>query len=500
MAFDTVSGQPQHRHAANDSVQPRMLQGGVAVTIRFRAPRRASAAIAVAVALLCVLPALPASGRMPVGVVAREVSTSVRGSSVVALPITATHVALHWLGAPDANVTAAYSADGVTFGPAEPVEHDDRGQGKADLGRDRTDHTFGGVIWTDSARFVKVTSDRPIAQLDVVAINARAAGRTIGTASQSVARAVVNQPAVMSRSAWGADESQRFDQSGHELWPPEFYPIQKLTVHHTAGKNNDPDPAATVRAIYYYDAVTKAWGDMGYNFLIDESGRIYDGRFARTYAGTEIPTGEDLSGKGVTGAHVQGYNSGTVGIALLGTLTNQDATPAARAALEQLLAWKADRHSIDPKGTSIYTNPVSGAQKTVANISGHRDWAATECPGGVFYASFPSLRLAVATRINGEPPSATVPGSPTLTASRPTNSKGVRLNWTAPDDGGSPITEYRVLRMNNGVFSRIATLSASTLTYRDTNTKRGRAYTYVVRAANSVGTGPYSNQATATAR
>jgi hypothetical protein len=312
----------------------------------------------------------------------------------------------------------------------------------------------------------------------------------------------VDQPPVISRAGWGADESLRFDGGGNELWPPEFHPIQKLIVHHTAGKNNDPDPAATVRAIYYYDAVTKGWGDMGYNFLIDEAGHIYEGRYSRTYAAGEIPSGEDGNGDGVTGAHVGGYNSGTVGIALLGTLTDQDATPAARAALEQLLAWKAERHSIDPLGSGTYVNPVNGVTKNVANISGHRDWAATLCPGDVFYATLPQLRGDVAAIVNGTPPPAvTVPGAVLLTAATPPKGKGVKLSWTAPsDDGGSPITEYRVLRLTNGSFSRIATLDGATYSYRDRNTKRGRIYTYVVRAVNSVGVGPYSNEASAKSR
>src|SRR3954469_2530195 len=248
-------------------------------------------------------------------------------------------------------------------------------------------------------------------------------------------------------------KSLRFDGSGNELWPPEFHPIQKLIVHHTAGRNADPDPAATVRAIYYYDTVTQGWGDMGYNFLIDESGRIYEGRYSRTYAAGEMPTGEDASGNGVTGAHVQGYNSGTAGIALLGTLTNQDATPAARAALEKLLAWKAERHGIDPLGSSVYVNPVNGTQKTFANIAGHRDLAATECPGGTFYATFPQLRQSISQRITGTAPSKTVPSAPALTARTAPTGKGIALNWTAPPDGGSPITEYRVLRLNGGVFT-----------------------------------------------
>lgn len=443
--------------------------------------------------LVALAPALPAQGGAPVGVVGREVTTSVDLSRVVELPFVATHVALHWSGSPNAEISVAFSADGATFEPAEAVQHDH-------AGGETAGHTFGSITWTGGARFVSVTSDRPVARLAVVAIDSNHWSRE-SKATAYVATAAVEQPGVVSRAGWSADESQRFDSSGNELWPPEFYAIQKLTVHHTAGKNSDPDPEATVRAIYYYQAITRGWGDVGYNFLIDEAGRIYEGRYSRTYATGEMPTGEDINGNGVTGAHVGGYNSGNVGIALLGTLSTQDATPAARAALERLLAWKAERHSIDPMGSGVYTNPVSGAQKTTANISGHRDWAATECPGGTFYASFPALRQAVATRISGTPPPPqTVPSASTLTAASPNTGKGVRLNWTAPADGGSPITEYRVLRLANGAFSRIATVGPTTISYRDTSTRRGRSYTYVVRAVNAIGFGPYSNQASAIAR
>ena len=120
-----------------------------------------------------------------------------------------------------------------------------------------------------------------------------------------------------------------------------------------------------------------------------------------------------------------GFNSGTVGIALLGTLTNQDATPAARDALTRLLAWIAGGHGIDPHGSALYTNPVNGTQKTFPNIAGHRDVAATECPGGVFYATLPALRDAVAAMIAGTPtPDFTVSTSPatqTVTAGQQTS-------------------------------------------------------------------------------
>ena len=107
-----------------------------------------------------------------------------------------------------------------------------------------------------------------------------------------------------------------------------------MTVHHTATANGDADPAATVRAIYRYQAVDRGFGDIGYQYLIDESGRVYEGR----YSGTDSYPGHDADGVNVvTAAHVGGFNSGNTGIALLGTLTSLEPTPAARSSLEGLL-------------------------------------------------------------------------------------------------------------------------------------------------------------------
>jgi uncharacterized protein with LGFP repeats len=296
----------------------------------------------------------------------------------------------------------------------------------------------------------------------------------------------VAQPPILSRADWGADESLRFAAGGAEVWPPAFYPVQKLIVHHTAGANNDPNPAATIRSIYYYHAVTQGWGDIGYNFLVDEAGRIYKGRHSHPPGVTaDTITGEDGAGNSVTAAHAYQYNSGTIGVALLGTLTSRDATPAARAALVDVLAWKADAHAIDPYGSSLYTNPVGGNQKVFANIAGHRDVEATECPGGVFYATLPQLRTQVAARMG--PPDTTAPSTPTgLTASG--GKRQITLAWTASTDtGGSGLAGYEVFRSTSagGPFALLG--QSTSTTYTDSGTTRGRRYWYQVKAYDSAG-------------
>jgi hypothetical protein len=335
-----------------------------------------------AVAALLVALVVPAAAHAASDTSATRHSARVAHTRTFALPAGTTHFAVYWRGPRTANVRVAVGArraDRVTLD--ELAEH-------------RSGPTsFGTRMLARHARRVRVVVDRPM-RVTVLALRDRGARQV-----RPVARpASISQPPIVLRSGWGADERLRFDSSGKEVWPPAFYPVQKLIVHHTATQNDDPDPAATIRSIYYYHAVTQGWGDIGYNFLVDEAGRIYEGRHTFDEPSAS-PPGEDSRGYGVTAGHAAGYNSGTVGIALLGTLSNRDATPAARHALEQLLAWEAERHGIDPQASSVYVNPVNGTQATFPNIAGHRDVNATECPGGAFYATLPTIRSDVAAML-----------------------------------------------------------------------------------------------------
>src|SRR5437763_3514859 len=218
-------------------------------------------------------------------------------------------------------------------------------------------------------------------------------------------------PEISTRAGWGANEGMRKGR-------PEFAPISKLVVHHTVTPNNDPDPAQTVRAIYAYHTRNNGWNDIGYNFLVDQQGRVYEGRFARSYRPGEAPTGEDESGRGVIGAHAKAVNPGTAGVALLGDYSGGVLPPEPQVdGLVRLLAWKAARHDIDPKGASPFT-AVDGSQRTFPNIAGHRDVGDTGCPGGRLYERLPEIRQRVADAIGapGAPPPPPLPPPPPVPA------------------------------------------------------------------------------------
>jgi hypothetical protein len=212
-------------------------------------------------------------------------------------------------------------------------------------------------------------------------------------------------PPYLSRAAWGADESYRFDpETGEVIAPPVFIPVQTLTVHHTGFDDDETDPAATVRAIYYAQAVGNGWGDVGYHLFIDDAGRVYEGTYSDP---DQVPVfGPDpVDGRPqmVNGAHVGGFNAGNVGVCLIGDFTARRPTAEARRSLAVVLAALSAVCGLNPIGTTNYVNPISGAAATLATLPGHRDWnaanpaaGATECPGNTFYPDLPAIRRAAA--------------------------------------------------------------------------------------------------------
>ena len=190
---------------------------------------------------------------------------------------------------------------------------------------------------------------------------------------------------------------------------PAYFPVQALTVHHTATANDDPDPAATVRAIYAQHVVANGFADIGYQLLVDERGCVYEGRASGedglpVFAGLPLP-GQPLLA--VNGAHAVGFNAGNVGVALLGDFTDRAPTSQALRALVGVLAALSFVSGLDPAGQVEYVNPISGATLTVDAIAGHRDWNPTECPGDRLYELLPDVRARVARLGAGIAPAST---------------------------------------------------------------------------------------------
>lgn len=206
--------------------------------------------------------------------------------------------------------------------------------------------------------------------------------------------AEVAPPPIVTRAQWGADESLRGGRPG-------FAAISRLVVHHTADPgNNLADPAAAMRGIYRYHVKSQGWSDIGYNFVIDEAGRIYEGRWAQAYPGGAVHDGEDDRNLGVIGAHAAGYNTGAVGVCLLGNFQyGAEPTAAALDSLVEVLAWKASHHGIDPTAR-VQASKYRGAEtRTVGTISGHRDYGTTSCPGQHLYELLPVVRERVRRRL-----------------------------------------------------------------------------------------------------
>src|ERR671934_1630119 len=195
---------------------------------------------------------------------------------------------------------------------------------------------------------------------------------------------IAGSPPIITRLSWGADESIR-------RAPPQYAPaVQYALVHHTAGTNNysPADSAAIVRGIEIYHVKGNGWNDIGYNFLVDKYGQIFEGR----YGGPP---------RKVIGAHAQGFNTGSVGVAVLGTYNSAPPPLAAQTAVAGLLAWRLDVAHVDPLSTLTVASggnprfPV-GVPVFLRAISGHRDTGFTDCPGNALYARLGAIAQTVA--------------------------------------------------------------------------------------------------------
>ncbi len=164
------------------------------------------------------------------------------------------------------------------------------------------------------------------------------------------------------------------------LWPLQYSKdVKLLVVHHSALViTNDPrPPVERVRALYKYHAMTKGWGDVGYHFMIDEDGTVYEGR---------------LGGKYVVGGHAYCNNVGTIGIVMMGNFEIEQPTDSQAKSLQRLLANLASDYHLD------VSKPVQFHGKQFSSpIVRHRDVLSTLCPGYYLTEAFGQIVKNVQT-------------------------------------------------------------------------------------------------------
>jgi hypothetical protein len=191
-------------------------------------------------------------------------------------------------------------------------------------------------------------------------------------------------PAIVPRLSWGADESIRRNQTTYAD------AVRFSVIHHTAGRNgySRAEAAAIVKGIQLYHVKSNGWNDIGYNFLVDRFGTVYEGR----YGGIE---------RNVVGAHARGFNTGSVGIAVLGTYGGGAPSREAQEAVAKLVAWRLDLAHVDPSGLLTFISGGSeryrsGVPVLLRVVTGHRDTGFTDCPGDAFYARLNALAVEAA--------------------------------------------------------------------------------------------------------
>ncbi|MCW2798983.1 MAG: hypothetical protein JWQ70_455 [Aeromicrobium sp.] len=347
-----------------------------------------------------------------------------------------------------------------------------------DGGRPGTESSWVGKADGVAVRVVTASPANPV-DLRVATINPGKSPSTSNAAFQTAA-SPIGQPPIIMRSSWGADNSGDCDS------PLYGDTTLGAVIHHTAGSNtySKSDSAGIVRATQAYHMQSRGWCDIGYNFLVDKYGQIFEGR----KGGIDKPVRAAHSGNGPV-------NEETMGVSMMGTYDTTEPSDALKSAVVSLVSWRFNQFGIPAKGTY----KLGGL--TLNRIAGHRNVVSTDCPGTKGYAWLSAsggLRDRVAAALSGagtptDPPPATVPGGLASTASTPTS---LTFSWNAVTDA----PEYRIQlstssSMSNATYYRF-TDPTGTITGLKANTK----YYAKVRTIETDGTNisDYSSAVNAT--
>ena len=265
-------------------------------------------------------------------------------------------------------------------------------------GRRGPGRSTSAPVWVGEADWVQYRMSRRVPGLRLHFVNtlgtATTTDRVLNGLRRAAHSAVVSvapawgaaQPRIRSRSEWGAEQCPTRGVN--------YGTVRAAIVHHTVTANeySRAHVPAAILAVCRFHRNTNGWNDIGYNFVVDRFGGVWEGR-----AG-----GLD---EAVVGSQAQGYNSQTTGIANLGTFTSVPQTEAAIAAMARLIAWKLGNHGLRTGGTSRLTSAGGssarypyGYTRRFPRAIGHRDTGRTACPGEQLYYQISELRERIGER------------------------------------------------------------------------------------------------------
>ena len=342
---------------------------------------RAFKCVALAAALF------PAAAGAGVKLVTRDEPVSVsseapgaqRAFASRAAPLRFNLVGLHWKGSGEVWFrTALVPGEWSEWLPAS-AEADDAPDPGSEEAERRQGWTLGNPYWTGAARYIDYRTVGSVTRL-----RAHFLQSDVDDGPLTAARA--DAPSIIRRPQWGADESI---VRGAPWYADR---VRLVVVHHTAGTNSytASQSAAIVRGIQRYHVLGNGWNDIGYNFLVDKYGQVFEGRAG----GIDQPVG---------GAHAAGFNTGSSGIAVLGTYSLNDISSSARSALVKLISWRLDVAHVDPVRNLTYVSNGSdqypaGTSVRLRAVSGHRDTGYTSCPGNILYGKLGAIAKSAAAR------------------------------------------------------------------------------------------------------
>lgn len=338
-----------------------------------------------------------ASGGAPATTAAISTETTTRGAewwapegvggTGDAIEFTADHafraIAPHWAADPtiEGAVEISVSADGATW--TDPVVI---GPALADAGpADREGRVFGHLLMTSESWHARVrTLDAngepatlPGLALTYIDASAGPSLDDVSAPATGIGGGLV-EPPIITRDQWGAGLAYGGVDAGTDGWTAEYRTVEHIVIHHS-DTPSFRDPLVELRSIHYYHAISRGWGDIGYNYLVDYLGNVYEGR---------------KGGENVVGGHAYQYAYGSAGICSMGNFSLETSTPEAIGALVWISAWAG--RELDPLGKKDFHETPN-----CPTICGHRDVVNSSCPGDGLYADLPYIRTAVAEVLTG---------------------------------------------------------------------------------------------------